>query len=253
MPRAGRLHVGTSGWVYADWVGRFYDAGSPQRTWFGQYARRFDTVEVNGSFYRLPERSTFEAWREMAPKGFVYAVKFSRFGTHMKRLLDAPSTVSRFLDRAEGLGEKLGPVLVQLPPRFRANPERLDAFLSATSKAHRWAIEVRDPSWLCDEVYDVLHVHRAALVEHDLLPNHPRVRPASFSYYRFHGVDYGGNYDKRVLSAWARRCSEEVAEGRDVYAYFNNDKLACGVFDALYLASRVTEPALKRPRRALAS
>jgi len=235
MPRKGSFRVGTSGWVYDDWPGRFYPAQLPREEWFAHYAREFDTVEVNNSFYRLPQARTFEAWAEQAPSGFLFAVKFSRFGSHLKRLRDPEGTIGLFLSRAKGLGEHFGPILVQLPPRWGVNAERLDAFLTIAPEHLRWAVEVRDESWLCEPVYDVLRHHRAALVIHDLIKKHPRVLTTDWVYLRFHGVDYGGNYTAQALSAAARRITAWLDDGIDVYAYFNNDKLACGVKDAKLL------------------
>lgn len=233
------MRIGTSGWVYSDWRARFYPKKLPHARWLSHYADHFDTVEINGSFYRLPEATTFEGWREQVPAGFCFAVKFSRFGTHMKRLLGAKETIGRFLERAIHLGPRLGPILVQLPPRFHADPERLDEFLSWAPADFRWAVEVRDPSWLCEPVYDVLARQRVALVVHDLLPNHPDVPTTNWSYYRFHGVDYGGHYDERVLASAARAIRRKRRLHQDVYAYFNNDKRACAIGDAKALRAMV--------------
>jgi uncharacterized protein YecE (DUF72 family) len=221
--RRGRLRVGTSGYQYDHWRGLFYPAGLAKKRWFAHYAGHFDTVEINNTFYRLPAAATFDAWREAAPKGFCYALKFSRWGTHLKRLTDAKATIDLFLERAERLGNSLGPILVQLPPRWRANPERLDEFLAHAPKRHRWAVEFRDPSWLCAEVYAVLRRRRAALCFHDRLADHPRAVTADWVYQRFHGVEYGGDYGRRTLRAEAEQMRGWLADGLDVYAYFNND------------------------------
>ena len=235
MRRAGEFRIGTSGWVYDDWPGRFYPRDIPRNEWLAHYAREFDTVEINNSFYRLPQAHTFAAWAELAPRGFSFAVKFSRFGSHLKRLRDPEGTIGLFLSRAEQLGSHFGPILVQLPPRWGVNVERLAAFLEVAPKRHRWAVEFRDASWLWDPVYRVLERHQAALVIHDLLPKHPRVLTTHWTYLRFHGVDYGGHYTSQALSAHARRIEEWRAQGHDVFAYFNNDKRACAVRDASML------------------
>ncbi|HET6583523.1 MAG TPA: DUF72 domain-containing protein [Nannocystaceae bacterium] len=239
MPRTGDFRVGTSGWVYDDWPGRFYPEKLPREQWFAHYASEFDTVEVNNSFYRLPQARTFAAWAEQAPPGFTFAVKFSRFGSHLKRLRDPEGTIGLFLARAEQLGDSFGPILVQLPPRWGVNVERLQDFLQVAPKTHRWAVEVRDDSWLCDPVYRVLERHGAALVIHDLVPRHPRVVTADWTYLRFHGIDYGGHYSDRSLRTAAKRIADWRSSGLDVFAYFNNDKLACGVRDAAVLRSYV--------------
>jgi uncharacterized protein YecE (DUF72 family) len=223
--RRGELRVGTSGYQYPHWRGDFYPRKLATREWFGHYADRFDTVEINNTFYGLPEADTFDRWREQAPAGFRYALKFSRYATHLKRLRDPAGPLELFLERAERLKSHLGPLLVQLPPHWGAAPERLDAFLREAPRRHRFAVEVRDPSWLCREVYDVLRKRRAALVIHDGLEDrdHPVLRTADWVYLRFHGVRYGGSYSPQALGGQARRIRRWLAAGHDVYAYFNND------------------------------
>jgi uncharacterized protein YecE (DUF72 family) len=238
-----RLHVGTSGFHYRDWRDRFYPKDLSPRRWLAFYAAHFDTLELNAPFYRLPEESTFASWADQVPEGFVYAVKFSRFGTHMKRLLDPEHTVPLFLSRACALGDRLGPILVQLPPRFRCNPERLAAFLRQAPKRLRWAVEVRDESWLCEPVYRVLEDHGAALVVHDLVAEHPDRVTADFVYRRFHGIDYGGRYGARKLRPHALRIAAHLRAGRDAYVYFNNDREACGIGDARILRAITREAA----------
>jgi uncharacterized protein YecE (DUF72 family) len=218
-----KLHVGTSGYQYDEWRGRFYPEELPKSAWFAHYAEHFDTVELNATFYRLPEATTFERWRDAAPQGFCYALKFSRYGTHLKRLQDAPDTIGRFVERARLLGPKLGPILVQLPPRWHMNPARLAAFLEAAPKGFRWAVEFRDPSWLCEDIYALLRTHGVSLCIHDLIERHPRVRTANWVYLRFHGDEYAGSYSPQALSATARRIRAHLADGHDVYAFFNND------------------------------
>lgn len=221
--RPGNLRVGTSGYQYDDWRGRFYPKTLPKPAWFTHYAQHFDAVELNATFYGLPEAATFERWREAAPRGFCYALKFSRYGTHIKRLKDAPNTIGLFVDRARLLGPSLGPILVQLPPRWHVNIARLATFLEAVPKQYRWAVQFRDPSWFCDETYALLRKRRVALCIHDLIDRHPRVRTASWFYRRFHGDDSAGSYSPQALSSAARRIRGHLANGHDVYAFFNND------------------------------
>ena len=230
--RRGHVRIGTSGYQYDHWKGRFYPEGLPKKQWFSHFAAHFDTVEINNTFYNLPDASTFEDWARQAPGGFCFALKFSRFGTHMKKLRDPENSVSNFVSRAKLLGGHLGPILVQLPPHWRANPERLDAFLRVAPDAYRWAVEMRDASWLCDAVYDVLRGHGAALCLHDLIANHPRVVTAGWVYERYHGDHYGGAYSHQALTAIAERYAEYRDEGLDVYAYFNNDEDAHAVTNA---------------------
>ena len=225
MPRGmGRCRVGTSGYQYDHWRGRFYPAGLAKREWFAWYAERFDSVEINNTFYRLPEASTFDAWRKAAPGGFCFALKFSRYGSHLKKLKDPRRSLGTFLRRARRLGNRLGPILVQLPPHWGPDAERLARFLAVASGRERWAVEFREPAWLCETIYDVLRDHGAALCVHDLLESHPREVTAPWVYLRFHGVHYGGSYSRQRLAAEARRIADHRRSGLDVYAYFNNDR-----------------------------
>jgi len=185
MARSGNIRIGTSGYVYNHWRGVLYPDGLPQRDWFSWYAGVFDTVEINNTFYQLPSEETFRNWAAEAPHGFRFALKFSRYGTHIKKLKD-----------------------------------------------RRWVLEFRDARWLCDEVYAVLRAHNAALCLHDLIANHPEVVTADWVYLRFHGKEYGGSYTHQALTGAARRIERHVAEGHDVYAYFNNDAAGWAVKNA---------------------
>ncbi len=240
--RRGQVRIGTSGYHYDDWRGRFYPEALPKRRWLEHYARTFDTVEIDNTFYRLPKPEVFAGWRRQAPAGFLYALKMSRFATHMKHLRDPEATIGRFMEGAERLGDTLGPILVQLPPRWHADPPRLDAFLEAAPAGNRFAVEVRDASWLCDAVYEVLWRRGAALVMHDLLPAHPRVITADWTYLRFHGAaggKYEGTYEDAPLANEARWIAGQIGAGRDVYAYFNNDVGGHAVVDAERLRAMV--------------
>lgn len=230
-----RLYIGTSGYQYDHWRGVFYPAKLPRSQWLNFYARHFQTVEINNTFYRLPAPPVFDAWRTAAPAGFTYALKFSRYGSHRKKLKDPRQPVRLFMDRARRLGPRLGPILVQLPPHWGVNRERLDAFLHVTSRHVRWAFEFRDPSWLCPPIFEVLARHGAALCWHDMLPDHPDCLTAGFTYLRFHGRHYGGSYSAAQLRAQARRIRARLARGVDVYAYFNNDAEGYAVRNALDL------------------
>lgn len=235
MSQTGRVYIGTSGYQYAHWRGVLYPDDLPRERWLGHYAEHFATVEINNTFYQLPEAATFRAWRDAVPEGFRFAVKFSRFGSHIKKLKEPQATIGHFLDAGGLLGDKLGPILVQLPSRWRVNAERLDAFLEAAPAEHRWALEFRDPSWLSDAAYEVLEAHGAALCWHDMLPDHPRRLTADWAYLRYHGDHYRGRYSPQYLSAQARRLRDLAADGRDVYAYFNNDEAGHAVKNARQL------------------
>ena len=219
------VRIGCSGWQYKHWKGDFYPADLRTGEWFARYAATFDTVEINNSFYRLPEAHTFRSWRDRAPAGFVFAVKASRFLTHMKKLKDPEEPLQRFFENAAPLGATLGPVLYQLPPRWPLDLERLCHFLGTLPKRVRHVIEFREPSWYAQEALDLLEAHGVALCLHDMMGSASgRRRVGPFVYVRFHGVTkYGGRYGDEELQPWAEWLEAEHASGRDVFAYFNND------------------------------
>lgn len=223
----GRVHIGTSGWHYKHWIGLFYPEGIAPSQMLPFYIRRFDTVEVNNTFYRLPASSTFDGWRENSSKNFSFAVKASRFITHMKKLKDPEGSIQKFFSRTEVLQRKLGPVLFQLPPRWKLNRDRLAEFLKALPKQHRYAFEFRDDSWLVPQVFDLLAEHNTALCIHDLgTMNTPIEITAEFAYVRFHGpgsAKYSGSYSDRELQKWAGRINEWRKTLSAIYVYFNND------------------------------
>jgi uncharacterized protein YecE (DUF72 family) len=236
----GRARVGCSGWSYADWRGLVYPTDLPKRAWFGYYTLLFDTVELNNTFYRLPSRSAVDGWAEAAPPDFLYALKLGQFGSHRMKLRDAESWLPNHLDRAERLGASRGPTLVQLPPRWKRNTERLDEFLSVAPRSMRWAVEIRDPSWLHDDTFDVLRHHGAALCLHDLIENHPILFTTDWTYVRFHGPNataspYRGAYGPQRLQPWAGLLVDRLDQGDDVYCYFNNDYDGLAVPDAQWL------------------
>jgi uncharacterized protein YecE (DUF72 family) len=236
--------VGCSGWVYPDWKGAVYPATLRRRDWFAYYASVFDTVELNNTFYRLPTERAVDQWGAQAPPGFVYAVKLGAFGSHRMKLRDAARWLPNHLERVRRLGPALGPNLVQLPPRWKRNAERLDEFLEAAPNDLRWAVEVRDTSWLHDEVFSVLERHGAALCIHDLLPDHPWELTTTWTFVRFHGPravkePYHGRYGGRRLWRPARRMDQWLESGADVYAYFNNDYAGHAVADARWMRDRL--------------
>lgn len=220
---APQCRIGTSGFHYKHWKGIYYPEKLPAARWLGHYAADFDTVELNNTFYRLPSEEQFDAWRAAAPDDFCFAVKFSRYGSHMMKLKNAADTIGRFIARAERLGKHLGPILVQLPPKWDINADRLNGFLEAAPRRLRWAFEFRDARWLNDEVYAALSRHGAALCIHDMIADHPREITADWVYLRFHGGRYDGNYDAAQLNALARQIASYLDSALDVYVYFNND------------------------------
>ena len=240
-----RVRIGTSGWVYPHWRGTFYPKDLPTKEWLAYYAQRFDTVELNNSFYRQPTREQFVRWRRTVPAGFAYSVKLNRFITHIKRLgVDAPM-IARSYDTVAGLGPALAAILVQLPPRFGFDAERLEHFCSAIARRRRrHAIEPRDASWLTDPSVGRLRARNIALCFSDT-PRWPTrlVMTADFVYLRFHGPGrlYSSPYDDEGLREWALRIRGWRAEGRDVLAYFNNDVRAYAPRDAARLRELVGE------------
>jgi len=230
-----RVLAGTSGWQYQHWRPSFYPPGVPQRRWLEHYAERFPTVENNGTFYRLPARETFEQWRSRTPDGFVMAVKASRYLTHVQRLHDPEEPVRRMLGVFDGLKEKLGPVLLQLPPGMKADPVLLDRTLSLVPPGLRVAVEPRDPTWWTEEIRAVLTAHSAALCWADRggAPVTPLWRTADWGYLRFHAgtADPWPRYTDRALRQWADRVARTWPGPGPVYSYFNNEQLGAAVLD----------------------
>ena len=226
MGSQAAARVGCSGWQYKHWRGSFYPGGLPVSRWFEHYATVFDTVEVNNSFYRLPEAATFQSWAERAPIRFLFAVKASRFLTHMKKLKDPESPLERFFDRVRRLGRHLGPVLYQLPPGWKLDVSRLEHFLHVLPRDARHVIEFRDSSWYDARALELLDRYGVALCLHDMRGSATyRERVGPFVYVRFHGVagTYSGSYSNQRLRSWAAWLADQRDSGCDVHAYFNND------------------------------
>jgi uncharacterized protein YecE (DUF72 family) len=222
----GRCRVGCSGWQYDHWRGNFYPRRLPQGAWLEHYATVFDTVEVNTTFYRLPDKAVFSSWGGRVPGEFRFALKASRYLTHRKRLRQPREALRRFFSRASVLQARLGPVLYQLPPGWRKNLDRLTSFLRALPAGYRHTVEFRDGSWYAEDVFEALERSGVALCLHDLPGSaSPRVSIGPFVYVRFHGPGgrYGGRYPIERLSSWVKWLRKESRAGRDVYIHFNND------------------------------
>ena len=237
------LHIGTSGWQYADWRGVVYPPSVPQRRWLECYAATFGTVEANSAFYRLPQREVFQRWAQQTPPGFAMAVKVSRYLTHIRRLADPAEPVGRFLDRARGLGDRLGPVLLQLPPTLRADAGLLDATLREFPSTVRVVVEPRHDSWWHDEIRELLTARGAALcwADREGRPVTPLWRTADFGYLRMHAgrASPAPSYGDRAIDSWLERLDREFPGREDVYVYFNNDHGGAAVRNALTMARRL--------------
>ena len=250
-----QIRIGTSGWHYKHWVGRYYPGDIRPEHMLEHYLQDFDTVELNNTFYQLPKESSFQAWRQAAPAKFLFAVKGSRFITHMIKLKDPDRGISNFMPRAELLGRKLGPVLWQLPPGWKVNVERLEEFLSRLPKKIRYAFELRNPTWMTDEVYEVLRKYNAAFCIYELAGYvSPIEITADWTYIRLHGptpFKYQGSYTDRQLTAWAKRIEEWKSKLAAAYVYFDNDDSAYAVDNAMRLKELVGIGTREtRPRRA---
>ncbi|MGY1770431.1 DUF72 domain-containing protein [Blastococcus sp. SYSU D00813] len=233
--------VGTSGWQYRDWRGRLYPPKLPQRLWLEHHAAVFATVESNAAFYRLPEHHTFEAWRQRTPPDYRWAVKASRFLTHVKRLRDPAEPVARLLERAAGLGERLDAVLLQLPPTLKADAGLLQECLACFPPSVRVAVEPRHDSWWTDEVRALLERYGAALCWADRAeqPVAPLWRTTDWGYLRLHTGAAGWGYPPAALQIWADRLAATYGEDQDVLVYFNNDPGGNAVTDAVVFAEAV--------------
>jgi uncharacterized protein YecE (DUF72 family) len=245
--------IGTSGWQYRDWRGPLYPPGLAQRRWLEYYASQYATVENNGSFYRLPAAQTFADWRARTPDDFVMAIKASRYLTHVRRLHDPAEPVARLLGAAAGLGPRLGPVLLQLPPNLPAQPADLAACLAAFRSARlpggrgpvRVAVEPRHPSWWTEEIRQLLADHDSALCWADRLghPVTPLWATAGWGYLRFHegAAEPWPRYGRQALRSWVDRVREIWPGGADVYVYFNNDPGGAAVVNSAEFAQLAQE------------
>lgn len=247
------IRIGTSGWHYQHWRGPFYDAKCPSTKMLDFYCRHFDTVEINNTFYRLPSAEMLRTWRGSTPENFCFAVKASRFITHNKKLNSPENALEKFFPPIEELREKMGPILFQLPPKWRVNAERLEEFLAklGSHAKRRYTFEFRELSWLNEEVYDILRKYNAAFCIYDLAGfATPRVISADWAYIRLHGPDgkYQGRYSKAILSNWADWIFERAQTLRAIYVYFDNDQAGHAAQNAMELKELVKHYAEKERR-----
>lgn len=241
---SGRVHIGTSGWHYKHWRGPFYPSEIRTADMLPFYARHFDTVEINNTFYRLPTPTAVKSWRNVAPPNFCFSVKGSRYLTHMKKLKDPKPGLAKFFQRIEHLGEKLGPIVFQLPPGWHCNADRLESFLKALPGNHRYSFELRDPSWHNQTIYGLLRRHNAAFCLYELAGfRSPEEITADFTYVRLHGPlgAYQGSYTKEQLASWSRRIRRWRRELKEIYIYFDNDQSGFAALNALELRKMIRQ------------
>jgi uncharacterized protein YecE (DUF72 family) len=244
MKRKGKVYIGTSGWHYKHWIGTFYPEGTKDSEQLAYYLKFFDTVELNNSFYHLPAALTFKNWKNATPRGFVFAVKGSRYITHMKKLKVLKSNLNVFFKRVDKLEQKTGPVLFQLPPKWNVNEERLDSFLKKLPEGHRYVFEFRNSTWYNENIYKLLSAHNCAFCIYELAGhNTPLITTANFIYVRLHGPGdkYQGSYTNDNLKKWARQCRAWQDEKKDVYVYFDNDQLGYAAFNAITLRQMLSK------------
>jgi uncharacterized protein YecE (DUF72 family) len=242
---AVKYYVGCSGWHYEHWRGLYYPGELPKPKWLSFYARQLTTVELNNSFYRLPSEKAFDTWRESTPDNFVFAVKVSRFITHIKRLKNLGTAVENFLSRADLLKGKLGPLLYQLPPSMKRNDELLQDFLSTLPSEYQHVIEFRHESWIDEGVFDILRRHNVGLCVFDMPGfGSPLVATSDFAYIRFHGSEglYSSPYSNEELAQWAKRITRLGQSIKASYIYFNNDAEAFAVKNAMTLKTLLQPP-----------
>ncbi len=238
------IHIGTSGWYYHHWRGPFYPEDLSNKHFLEYYIKYFQTTEINNTFYRLPDKEPIAGWRDTVPAGFVFAVKASRYITHMKKLKNPQEGLSLFLRRIEALKDKLGPILFQLPPRWHFNLERLRIFLEALPQDFKYAFEFRDPSWFNPRTDEALAEQGAAFCIYDLDGRQsPYTVTSNLGYVRLHGPDgpYKGQYDTQTLSGWADAFSTWSLQGKEVYCYFDNDEAGYATQDALNLKAMLKD------------
>ncbi len=238
MEKQKHIRIGTSGWYYRHWLGPFYPKNLAKKDFLSFYSQKFLTAEINNTFYKVPQKQTLLNWKNEVPAHFIFSAKASQYITHMKKLKDPQEPVARFFSQIEALGEKLGPILFQLPPHWKINPSRLDFFLKSLPSQYKYVFEFRDPSWFHEDTYSILKEQGAAFCIYDFNRRlSPKEVTAEFIYIRLHGPDrpYQGQYDKKNLSGWAESISEWKKQGKDVFCYFDNDQLGYAAQDALHL------------------
>lgn len=252
-PPTGKIYIGTSGWQYGPWKGPFYPENIKPADLLPFYAKRFNTVEINTSFYGTPDIETIKRWRRATAADFIFSVKAHRYLTHRKRLIGDVKTFAFFFEILPGFGRKLGPILYQLPPRWQINLDRLEHFLQILPKCYRATFEFRDASWFSDETYDLLRYYNAAFCIYDLNRRRsPTPVTADFIYLRLHGParPYRGSYSSATLRRWSHQCLDWQRQGLDIFCYFDNDEKGYAIKDAAKLIAILQRLHDKHPAQA---
>jgi len=234
----GKLIIGTSGYSYNHWKSKFYPKGLPASEWLEYYSKKFSSVELNYTFYKLPEEKTFISWNKKTPESFIFSIKASRFITHIKRLKDSGPSIKLLIQRLKTIRKKLGPILFQLPPNFALNKERLEDFVSVLPKKYDFVFEFRDPSWFDEKVFEILKKRKLGFCIYNMPGmDCPHAVTSDFVYIRFHGSGeiYSSNYTDKQLKLWAAKIKGFLKNNLDVYVYFNNDANAFAINNALKL------------------
>jgi uncharacterized protein YecE (DUF72 family) len=233
-----KIHIGTSGWHYKHWKDVFYPQSLPSGNYLKYYSQYFKTVEINNSFYKHPDESVVEKWRNETPEDFIFAYKANRYITHMKKMKDPEAPLEKLRNNLAVPGEKVKVVLFQLPPNFRSNPQRLEEFIKHLPHGYRYSFEFRDKSWFNDKIFDILKKHGVSFCIYDMGGDvTPFEITADFIYIRLHGTGtpYNGNYEDRMLQEWGEKISEWRKQGKEVFCYFNNDIGGFAVKNAMKL------------------
>ncbi|TXT59888.1 MAG: hypothetical protein BAJALOKI2v1_160060 [Promethearchaeota archaeon] len=230
-----QIRIGTSGWVYEHWKNTFYPNDLPQEEILNYYSKHFNTVEVNNTFYNLPNKDTVKKWRSKAPKDFLYSIKANRYITHMKNLKDPQKPIKKMISNIQYLKNNLGPILFQLSPKWHINYKRLKNFLEVLPNDYKYVFELRNKSWFIEKIFTLLRNHEVALCIHDFKGEETPIKiTTDFTYLRFHGPDgqYFGSYSQKALKSWSKRIKKWIKQNLDVYIYFNNDAEANAIKNA---------------------
>lgn len=239
------IYIGTSGWDFDSWLGNFYNKKTNRKKLLEEYAEQFNSVELNSSFYRIPSKDNVHKWHSMTPDNFIFSCKASRYITHMKKLKNTSDNIKELFNILEFFEKKLGPILFQLPPRWRCDPERLEDFLKILPKSKQYVFEFRDHSWFCSEIYKLLEKYKAALCFYDYQNfQSPEIQTNDLIYLRLHGPNeksYKGSYNSGMLKEYSRKILRWSKQARYIFCYFDNDEKSYAPLNALELKKYINK------------